>query len=56
MLKSIRILLAIATHCDYEILQMNVKIAFLNRSLTEKVYMIQLEGFTLGTGSKVCKL
>ena len=30
MLKSIRILLAIAAHCDYEIWQMDVKIDFLN--------------------------
>ena len=30
MLKSIRILLSIATHYDYEIWQMDVKTAFLN--------------------------
>ena len=36
MLKSIRILLAIAAHCDYEIWKMDVKIDFLNISLTEK--------------------
>ena len=56
MLKSVRILLDIAAHCDYEIWQMDVKIAFLNRSLTKKVYMIQPKGFTSGSGSKVCKL
>ena len=56
MLKSIRILLAIAAHYDYEIWKMDVKTAFLNGSLTEKVYMIQPEGFTSGSGSKVCKL
>ena len=56
MLKSIRILLDIVAHCDYEVWQMDVKIAFLNRSLSEKVYMIQPEGFTSGSGSKVCKL
>ena len=33
MLKSIRILLAIAAHYDYEIWQMDVKTAFLNGNL-----------------------
>ena len=55
-LKSIRILLAIAAHCDYEIWQMDVKTAFLNGNLTEEVYMTQPEGFISGSGSKVCKL
>ena len=41
MLKSIRILLAIATYYDYEIWQMDVKIAFLNRKLLEDMYMKQ---------------
>jgi hypothetical protein len=45
MLKSIRILLAIAAHYDYEIWQMDVKTVFLNGNLTEDVYMIQPEGF-----------
>src|SRR4051812_27033408 len=44
MLKSVRIMLAIATYFNYEIWQM-VKTAFLNRNLTEDVYMIQPEGF-----------
>ena len=56
MLKFIRILLAIVAHYDYEICQMDVKIAFLNGNLTEKVYMTQSEGFISGSGSKVCKL
>ena len=56
MLKSIRILLAIAAHYDYEIWQMDVKTAFLNGNLTKEVYMTQPEGFTSGSGSKVCKL
>ena len=41
MIKSIRILLAIATHYDYEVWQMDVKTTFLNRNLAEEVYMIQ---------------
>ena len=39
MLKSIRILLVIATHYDYEIWQMDVKTTFLNGNLSEDVYM-----------------
>ena len=41
VLKSIRILLSIATHYDYEIWQMNVKIAFLNGNLEKEIYMMQ---------------
>ena len=44
MLKSIRILLAIAAYNDYEIWQMDVKTAFLNGNLLEDVYMEQPEG------------
>jgi hypothetical protein len=39
MLKSIRILLAIAAFYDYEIWQMDVKTTFLNGNLLEDVYM-----------------
>ena len=57
MLKSIRILLAIAAHYDYEIWQMDVKTAFLNGNLEEDVYMTQPQGFTVpGSVGKVCKL
>ncbi|KAJ0522562.1 putative RNA-directed DNA polymerase [Helianthus annuus] len=57
MLKSIRILLAIATYYDYEIWQMDVKTAFLNGHLTEDVYMEQPEGFVDPKNpKKVCKL
>ena len=44
MLKSNRILLSIATHYDYEIWQMDVKIAFLNGNLDEEIYMMQPKG------------
>ena len=57
MLKSIRILLAIAAFYDYEIWQMDVKTAFLNGNLLEDVYMTQPEGFvTPENADKVCKL
>ena len=56
MLKSMRILLAIVAHYDYEIWKMDVKTAFLNGNLTKEVYTTQPEGFISRNGSKVCKL
>ena len=57
ILKSVRILLAIAAYFDYEIWQMDVKTAFLNGNLEENVYMIQPEGFMAPEDvAKVCKL
>ncbi|KAJ9545086.1 hypothetical protein OSB04_024793 [Centaurea solstitialis] len=57
MLKSIRILIAIAAFHDYEIWQMDVKIAFLNGKLSEDVYMTQPEGFVQSEHpNRVCKL
>ena len=56
MLKSVRIMLAIATFYDYEIWQMDVKTTFLNRFLKEELYMIQPEGFVNPKGAnKMCK-
>ena len=40
MLKSIRILLSIATYYDYEIWQMDVKTTILNGNLEEEIYMM----------------
>ena len=57
MLKSVRIILAIAAYFDYEIWQMDVKTTFLNGNLTEDVYMMQPEGFVDPTNAgKICKL
>ena len=56
MIKSLRILLAIDAHYDYEIWKMDAKTDFLNGNLSEDMYMTQLEGFTSKDGSKVCKL
>jgi hypothetical protein len=57
MLKSVRILLAIAAYYDYEIWQMDVKTAFLNGHLSEDVYMTQPESFVdPENAGKICKL
>src|SRR6266498_5634338 len=50
-------MLVIATFYDYKIQQMDVKTAFLNRNLSEDVYMTQPEVFVdPKSASKVCKL
>ncbi|GJS17927.1 retrotransposon protein, putative, ty1-copia subclass [Tanacetum coccineum] len=56
-IRAIRILIAIVAFYDYEIWQMDVKIAFLNRHLSEEVYMVQPEGFVNPKFlNRVCKL
>ncbi|GJW02983.1 retrotransposon protein, putative, ty1-copia subclass [Tanacetum coccineum] len=56
-IRDIRILIAIAAYYDYEIWQMDVKIAFLNGYLSEEVYMEQPEGFVNPKyPNRVCKL
>ena len=44
-LESIRILLAIASHLNFNLYQMDVKSAFLNGMLQEEVYVEQSKGF-----------
>jgi hypothetical protein len=57
MLKSIRVLLAIATYFYYEIWKMDVKTAFFNDNIEEELYMVQPEGFIdPKDANKVCKL
>ena len=41
---SIRLILAIVAHMDFELHQMDVKTTFLNRELNEKIYMEQPKG------------
>ena len=54
---SIRALLALATACDLEIHQMDVRTVFLNGDLDVDIYMTQPEGFVVpGAETKVCKL
>ena len=55
MLKSIRILLAIVVHYDYEIWKKDAKTTFRKRNLSKDVYTTQPEVFTLVNGNKVCK-
>ena len=57
MLKSIRILLAIAAYFDYEIWQMDVKTAFLNDYREGTIYIDQPDGYIeKGQEQKVWKL
>ena len=57
MLKSINTLLAVAVYLDYEICQIDVKIAFLNGYLEKDIHMEQPLGLTSSDGDhKVCKL
>jgi hypothetical protein len=54
-LETICVILAIAPTRKLHIQQMDIKGAYLNRTLRERVYMHQPEGFTDGTG-RVCLL
>ena len=44
-LESIRILLAIASHLNFKLYQMDVKSAYFNRMLQKEVYVEQPKGF-----------
>jgi hypothetical protein len=44
---SFRIVMALVSHYDLELHQMDVKTAFLNGDLYENVYMAQLKGFVV---------
>jgi hypothetical protein len=54
---SIRLILAMIASLDLELHQMDVKTAFLNRELDEKIFMDQPIGFVVkGQERKVCRL
>nr|GEW84676.1 retrotransposon protein, putative, Ty1-copia subclass [Tanacetum cinerariifolium] len=54
---SIRILLALVAQLDLELVQMNVKTAFLHGDLEEEIYMVQPEGFKVARKPHdICKL
>ncbi|GJR41062.1 retrotransposon protein, putative, ty1-copia subclass [Tanacetum coccineum] len=56
-IRAIRILIATSAFYDYEIWQMDVKTAFLNRYLNKEVYMEKPEGFVSQKyPNRVCKL
>ncbi|GAA0163100.1 transmembrane signal receptor [Lithospermum erythrorhizon] len=54
---SLRVVMALVAHFDFELHQMDVKKAFLNGDLEEEVYMKQPEGFPSKDGEHlVCKV
>ena len=54
---SIRILLALVAQLDLELVQMDVKTAFLHGDVEEEIYMSQPDGFKVdGKEKMVCKL
>jgi transposase InsO family protein len=54
---SLRALLALAAHHDWEVHHMDVKSAYLNGNLAEEIYMEQPEGFKVpGKETMVCRL
>ena len=54
---SLRIIMALVAHFDFDLHQMDVKTTFLNGNLKEEVYMKQPEGFYSSEGEHlVCKL
>ncbi|KAH9685788.1 reverse transcriptase Ty1/copia-type domain-containing protein [Citrus sinensis] len=56
-INSIRVLISLAVHSDWNLYQLDVKNAFLNGKLEEEVFMDLPPGFEGNHGSsKVCKL
>ena len=54
---SFRVIMALVSHFDMELHQMDVKTAFLNGDLNEEVYMMQPEGFVANdSGKLICRL
>ena len=54
---SFRVIMAIMTHFDLELHQINVRTAFLNGDLSEDVYIVQAPSFeVIGKENMVCKL
>lgn len=55
-MNTVRILLALAAHFDWQLVQYDVKNAFLHGDLDEEIYMNIPPGIEENTGNKVCKL
>jgi hypothetical protein len=54
--KSNKVLLSLVAGWDYELVQMDVKTAFLNAFIQEKIYMEQPTGYSNGEKNTVCLL
>ena len=55
-MNTVRILLSLAAHYNWQLLQYDVKNVFLHGDLDEEIYMNIPSGFEGNTGNKVCKL
>ena len=56
-LNTIRMLISLATKCNWELHQLDVKSAFLNGDLKEEIYLVQPEGYVKqGQEHLICKL
>ena len=55
-MNTVRILLSLTAHYNWQLLQYDVKNAFLHGDLDEEIYMNILSGFEGNIGNKVCKL
>ena len=55
-INTVRILLSLATHYNWQLLQYDVKNAFLHDDLDEEIYMNIPLRFEGNTGNKMCKL
>ena len=55
-MNTLRILLSFAAHCNWKLLQYDVKNAFLHGDLDEEIYMNIPPKFEGNTSNKVCKL
>jgi Reverse transcriptase (RNA-dependent DNA polymerase) len=52
-----RIIMALVTHLDLELYQMDIKIAFLNGELDETIYMVQQSHFEMeDPNGMICQL
>jgi hypothetical protein len=53
---TVRVLLTVAAHHDYDVYQVDVKTAFLNGIITEEIYVQHPMGYTRPGDKRVCRL